>query len=50
MIALTTILAITASQFDASEVKTIVLWFLSAATVEGGIGAIKSYKDTMKGE
>ena len=48
MVSLTLILYITASQFDVSEIKTIVLWFLSAATVEGGLGVVKSFNSKPK--
>lgn len=45
MVSLTVILWITASKFDASEIKTLVLWFLSSASVEGGIATFKNLRD-----
>jgi len=42
MVALTTILWFTASSFDFTEVRTIILMFLDGATSEGFLGLIKT--------
>jgi len=42
MIVLTAILWMNASKFDATEVKTLTQYFLAAASLEGGIMAVKS--------
>ena len=42
MVVLTVILWINATKFDATEVKALVQYFLAAASLEGGIMAVKS--------
>ena len=44
MATLTAILWINANKFDATEIKTLCAFFLTAAAVEGGTGFIKGLK------
>ena len=44
MTALTTILYLTASKFDATELRTIVMTFVAGLGIEGGIRAIQGNK------
>lgn len=42
MIVLTLILYFNASDFDATEIKTLTQYFLAAASLEGGVAVVKS--------
>ena len=42
MLTLTAILWINASKFDATEVKALVMFFLGAASLEGGTSYLKN--------
>lgn len=42
MIVLSLILYFNASDFDATEIKTLTQYFLAAASLEGGVAVLKS--------
>jgi len=42
MIVLSLILYFNASDFDATEIKTLTQYFLAAASLEGGVAVVKS--------
>jgi hypothetical protein len=42
MMVLTCILYFNASDFDATEIKTLTQYFLAAASLEGGVAVVKS--------
>lgn len=42
MILLSLILYFNASDFDATEIKTLTQYFLAAASLEGGVAVVKS--------
>ena len=42
MMVLTTILYFNASDFDATEIKTLTQYFLAAASLEGGVAFVRS--------
>lgn len=42
MLVLTSILYFNASDFDATEIKTLVQYFLAAVSLEGGVAVVKS--------
>lgn len=51
MSVLTAILYFNASDFDATEIKTLAQYFLAAASLEGGVAVVKSIvSNRTKGE
>lgn len=49
MLVLTAILYFNASDFDATEIKTLTQYFLAAASLEGGVAFVKSVVGKSKG-